>query len=108
MKMIAVKANLFLALLLISLMTCECHFSMGYIHGASKSPIVNAGMEMLSMPDAAHVADLYARLSGMSPLLSSGNFGRHLLSESECSLTHRTQHSPHSILFLSHHPRQYS
>jgi len=64
----AFQIILFLALV----MACESHFSLGYLHASDKSPLVNAGLEMSATPDAAHVADLYARMSGMSPLLSSG------------------------------------
>jgi len=79
-------AFLIISMLFSLLVTCECHFSMGYIHDSIKSPIVNAGIEMSSAPDAAHVADLYARLSGMPPLLSSGNFDMNWLYEGKCSV----------------------
>jgi hypothetical protein len=45
--------------------------SIGYLSGSSGSTVVNAGMELESTPDALHVADLYARLSGLPPLLST-------------------------------------
>ncbi len=54
-------------------------FSIGYLSGSSGSTVVNAGMELESTPDALHVADLYARLSGLPPLLATRTCQRVLL-----------------------------
>ncbi len=44
-------------------------FVIGYVPGSLQVPIVNGGVVFSSSLDALHVADLYARLGGISPLL---------------------------------------
>lgn len=39
----------------------------------NKNMVDNAGLYLGNMPDATHVADLYTRLSGISPILNEGS-----------------------------------
>ncbi len=43
-----------------------------YSQSGDEHSIVNAGLMLNHVPDPQQVADLYARLSGLSPILSEG------------------------------------
>jgi hypothetical protein len=62
-----------LSLFLLLLPIIEATYSIHYYAGISESKIVNTDSTFVASPDAIHVADIYARISGLTPLLSEGD-----------------------------------
>jgi len=62
---------LFVLLCVVSL--GSAFYSISYSADASHPTIVNAGASFVEAPDAAHVADFVARMSGRAPLLKTDN-----------------------------------
>lgn len=64
-------------LLLVVSSTAEGNgFMMTYFAKEGHPQMVNEGITAKSTPSALQVADLYTRLSGLSPLLLEGNISR--------------------------------
>ena len=60
-------------LLCLACSTKASEFSIGYLASPKISiKVFNVGGVLETTPDALHVADLYTRLNGMTPLLSTG------------------------------------
>lgn len=68
-------------------------FSVNYLAGSEHPQLVNADTVIKVSPSALHIADLYARLSGISPILSEGTIKITLNSNMFLEITFLCVHS---------------
>lgn len=86
----------FFVSLLVVQTTVNAFFSVNYAADESHSALMTLPNVFLTVPSAEHVADIYARLSGLPPLLREGSVANRLFST-------RYHYQPSNVFHLSHY-----